>query len=98
MEKMLKKGSKDTKHSHLKHPINNPNNPPIQRTDKGRNYSCIFITDKGYRFKCMASKHPHPKYYITMYMQMAHTVSTPYTAFLQLLLSKRLNVCKCKYK
>ena len=68
MEKTLKGNSKDMRHSHLEHPIDDTNNPPIQRTDKGRIYNCIFIIDRDYRPKCMASKYLYFKYYIAMHM------------------------------
>jgi len=81
------------KHGHLEHFIDNTNNPPIQKTDKSKVYSCIFIIDRGYRPKYMASKHLCPKYYIVMYMWMAHTINMPCATFLQLLLNKRLTIC-----
>ena len=90
---MLERGNKNTRHSHLEHPINNTNNPLIQKTDKGRIYSCVFIINKGYRPKCMANKHPCPKYYTAIYIWIVYIVSTPCTAFLQLLLSKKSTIC-----
>ena len=64
--------------------------PPIQRTNEGRIYSCLFTIDGGLRPKCMAYKHPRPKYHTLMYMRMAYSVSTPYTTILQPPLSKGL--------
>ena len=73
---------KDHKNNYMEYPIVKSDSPPIQKTDKGRIYSRIPTIDKGPRPKCMASKHPYPKYYATLYLRMAHTVSTPYTTLL----------------
>ena len=67
--------------------------PPIQRTNEGRIYSCLFTMDGGPRPKYMAYKHLYPKYHTLMHMWMAYLVSTPYTTILQLLLSKGLATC-----
>ena len=86
----MERGSKSTRRSHMEHPIVDANSPPIQRTNEGRIYSCLFTTDGGPRPKCMARKHPHPKYYTLMHMRMACSVSMLYTTILQPPLSKGL--------
>ena len=87
---MMERGSKSIKCSYIKYPIANADSPSIQRTNKGRIYSCLPITDGGLRPKCMARKHLCPKYYTSMHMRMAYSVSTPYTTILQPPLSKGL--------
>ena len=84
----IKRGSKSTRCSHIEHPIVNANSPPIQRTNEGRIYSCLFTTDRGPRPKRIAYKYPHPKYYTLIHMWMAYSVSTLYTTILQPLFSK----------
>ena len=84
----MEKGSKNTRRSYMEHPIVNTNSPPIQRTNKGRIYSCFPITNEGLRPKCMAYKHLCPKYHTLMHMRMAYLVNTPYTTILQPPLSK----------
>ena len=78
MEKMLEEGSKNIKCSHLKHPINDTNNPPIQKTDKGKVYSCVFTMDKSHRPKCMASKHPCSKHYTIIVTDYQYHTKTPF--------------------
>ena len=82
MEVVLGKNRKNKKSNYIEHPIIKGNSPPIQRTDKGRIYSRISTTDGGPRPKCMASKYPRPKYYATLHLWMAYTVSTLYTTLL----------------
>ena len=84
----MERGSKNIRHSYMEHPIVNTNSSPIQRTNKGRIYSCLSTMDGGPRPKCIAHKHLHSKYYTSMHMRMAYSVSTPYTTILQLPLSK----------
>ena len=48
----------------------------------------FFTIDRGLRPKCIAHKHPCPKYYTLMHMRIAYSVSTPYTTILQPPLSK----------
>ena len=86
----MERGSKSTRYSHIEHPMVDANSPPIQKTNKGRIYSCFFTIDGGPRPKCMAYKHPRPKYYTLIHMRMAYLVSTPYTTILQPPLSKGL--------
>ena len=86
----MEKGSKSTGRSYIEHPIVNADSPPIQRTNEGRIYSCLFTMDGGPRPKCIARKHSRPKYHTLMHMRMAYSVSTLYTTILQLPLSKGL--------
>ena len=55
---------------------------PIQRTDKGKIYSCISTTDGGPRPKYMANKHPYPEYHAILHLRMAYTVNTLYNTIL----------------
>ena len=90
MEAALGKGRESKKSNYVEHPMVEGDSPPIRRTDEGRIYGRIPTTDGGPRPKCMARKHPHPKYYTSMHMRMAYSVSTLYTTILQPLLSKGL--------
>ena len=94
----MEKGSESTRRSHMEYPIIDTDSPPIQRTNKGRIYSCLLTTDGGPRPKRMAHKHLRPKYYTLMYMRMAYSVSTLYTTILQLPLSKGLATYQCRHK
>ena len=69
-------GSENTRRSYMEHPMVDTDSPPIRRTDKGRIYSRLPTTDRGPRPKCMARKHPRAKYYASIHMRMAYTVST----------------------
>jgi len=82
MEATMEGGSENTRRSHMEHPMVDTDSPPIQRTNEGRIYSCLPTTDGDPRPKRMASKHPRSKYYTSMYMRMARSVSTPHTAIL----------------
>ena len=82
----------------MEHPIVKGNSPPIRRTDEGRIYGSVSTTDRDPRPKRMASKHLRPKYYTTLYLRMAHTVSTLRTTFLQLPYGKGLAICQGGYK
>ena len=95
---MMEGGNKNTRCSHMEHPIVDADSPPIQRTNKGRIYSCLPTTDGGLRPKCMARKHPRPKYHTSMHMRMAYSVSTPYTTILQPPLSKGLVTYQYRHK
>ena len=86
----MEKGSENTRRSHIKHPIVDANSPPIQRTNKGRIYSCLPTIDRGPRPKRIAYKHLRPKYHTSIHMRMAYSVSTLYTTILQPPLSKGL--------
>ena len=83
VETTLEEGRESTKSNHIKYPIGEADSPPIQRTDEGRIYSCISTTDKDPRAKYMASKHPYFKYYTTLHLRMAYTVSAPCNTLLQ---------------
>ena len=77
METTLEKGYESAKSSYVEHPIVKGDSPPIQRTDEGRIYGSVSTTDRDPRPKRMASKHLCPKYYTTLHLRMAYTVSTP---------------------
>jgi hypothetical protein len=65
---MLEEGHKSIKSNYIEYPIVEANSPPIQRTDEGRIYSCIFTIDRDPRAKYMASKHLCAKYYTILYL------------------------------
>ena len=66
--------------------------PPIQRTDEGRIYGCIFTLDGDPRAKHMVSKYLYAKYYTILLLRMAYAVSTLYNTFLQPPHGKRLAI------
>jgi len=82
VEATLEEGGEDTESNHVEHPMDDTDSPPIRRTDEGRIYGRLFTTDRGYRTKRMASKHPCPTNYTALYVRMAHTISTPRATFL----------------
>ena len=88
METTLEEGCESAKSSYVEHPMVKGDSPPIRRTDEGRIYGSVSTTDRDPRPKRMASKHSCPKYYITLYLQMAYTVSTPCITLLQPLYGK----------
>ena len=94
----MEKGSKNTRHSYMEHPIVDASSPPIQRTNEGRIYSYLPTMDGGLRPKRMAYKHPCPKYYTLMHMRMAYSVSTLYTTILQPPLNKGLATRQYRHK
>ena len=73
----MEEGGKSAESNHMKHPMDNSNSPPIQRTVKGKVYGRLPTTDRDPRTKRMASKHPCPVNYTTLYMRMAYINSTP---------------------
>ena len=87
MEVAMEEGGESVKSNHVEHPIDDSDSPPIQRTVEGRVYSRLSTTDRDPRTKCMASKHPRPINYTTLYVRMAYINSTPYITLLQLLYS-----------
>ena len=82
----------------MEHFMVDADSPPIRRTNEGRIYSCFFTMDGGLRPKYMAYKHLCPKYYTSMHMRMAYSVSTLYITILQPLLSKGLATRQYRYK
>ena len=90
MEAKMEGGSENTRRSHMEHSIVDTDSLPIRRTHKGRIYSRLPTIDRGPRSKRIARKHLCSKYYTLTHIQMAYTVSTPYTAVLQPPLSKGL--------
>ena len=93
IEAVLRKGRESIKSNYIEHPMVEGDSPPIQRTDKGRIYSRILTMDRGPRAKCMANKHLYLKYYTTLYLWMAYTVSTLYIIILHLPYGKRPVIC-----
>ena len=83
VETTLEEGRESAKSNHVEHPIVEGDSPPIQRTDEGRIHSCIFTSDGDPRAKRIASKHLYAKYYTTLLLQVAYTVSTPCNTLLQ---------------
>ena len=73
----MEKGGESAESNHIKHPMDDSDSPPIQRTVEGRVYGRIPTTDRDLRTKCMASKYPYPTNYTTLYMRMAYINSTP---------------------
>ena len=82
VETTLKEGHESAKSNHMEHPIVEGNSPPIQKTDEGRIYSCIFTLDGDPRAKHIASKHLYAKYYTILLLRIAYAVSTPYNTIL----------------
>ena len=72
----MEEGGESAENNHVKHPIDNSDSPPIQRTVEGRVYSRLPTTDRDPRTKRMASKHLYPVNYTTLYVRMAYTNST----------------------
>ena len=68
METALGKGYKSKKSNYIKYFIVKGDSPPIQRTDKGRIYSCIFTMDKSPRPKYITSKYLYSKYHATLHL------------------------------
>ena len=79
---VMEEGSKSAESNHMEHPIDDSDSPPIQRTVKGKVYGRLSTTDRDPRTKYIASKHPHPTNYTTLYVRMAYTNSTSYTTLL----------------
>ena len=78
----MEEGGESAESNHIEHPIDNSDSPPIQRTVKGRVYSCLPTIDRGLRTKYIANKYPYPTNYTTLYVQMAYINSTLYTTLL----------------
>ena len=88
----LKEGRESVKNNHIEHPIVEGDSSPIQKTDEGRIYSCIFTLDRDFRAKYIASKYLYTKYYTILLLRMAHAVSTLCNTILQLPHRKRLAI------
>ena len=88
----LEEGRESTKSNHIEHPMVEGNSPPIQRTDEGRIYNCIFTLNGDSRAKYIANKHLYTKYYTILLLRMAYAVSTLYNTILQPLYRKRLAI------
>ena len=83
----MEEGGKSAKSNHIKHPIDNSDSPPIQRTVEGRVYSYLFTINRDPRTKYIANKYLYPTNYTILYMRMAYINSTLYITLLQLLYS-----------
>ena len=77
VEAAMEEGGESAESNHVEHPIDDSDSPPIQRTVEGRVYGRFPTTDRDPRTKRMASKHPCPANYTTLYVRMAYTNSTP---------------------
>ena len=98
MEIIIEEGRERAKSNYVEYPIGEANSPPIRRTDEGRIYGRISTTDRDPRAKRIASKYLYTKYYTTLYLRMAYTVSTPRNTLLQLPHGKRPAICLGGYK
>ena len=78
----MEKGGESAESNHMKHPIDDSNSPPIQRTVKGRVYSRLPTMDRDPRTKYIANKYLYPINYTILYMRMAYINSTPYITLL----------------
>ena len=72
----MEEGGESAESNHVEHLMDDSNSPPIQRTVEGRVYSRLFTMDRDPRTKYMASKHPYPTNYTTLYVWMAYTNNT----------------------
>ena len=72
----MEKGGESAESNHVKHPINDSDSPPIQRTVEGKIYGRLPTIDRDPRTKRMASKYLHPTNYTILYMRMAYINST----------------------
>jgi len=82
MEIIIEGGSKNIRRSYMEYPIVSINSLPISRTNKGRIYSRLSITDGDSRPKYIASKHLYSKYYTLIYIWRARLISALYTTIL----------------
>ena len=78
----MEKGGESAESNHIKHPIDNSDSPPIQRTVKGRVYSHLFTINRDPRTKYIANKHLYPINYTILYMRIAYINNTLYTTLL----------------
>ena len=78
----MEEGSESIESNHVKHPIDDSNSPSIQRTVKGRVYSCLPTIDRDLRTKYIVNKHPYPTIYTILYVRTAYINSTLYTTLL----------------
>ena len=79
----MEEGGKSAESNYVKHPMDNSDSPSIQRTVEGRVYGRLLTIDRDPRTKYIASKHPHPTNYTTLYVRMAYTNSTLCATLLQ---------------
>ena len=79
---VMEEGGKSAESNYIKHPIDNSNSPPIQRTVEGRVYGRLFTINRDPRTKCIINKYLYPINYTTLYMRMAYINSTPYITLL----------------
>ena len=78
----MEEGGESAKSNHIKHPMDDSNSPPIQRTVKGRVYGRLSTIDRNPRIKHIVSKYLCPANYTTLYMRIAYINSMPYTTLL----------------
>ena len=78
----MEEGGESAESNHVKHPIDDSDSPPIQRTVEGRVYGRLPTTDRDLRTKRMVSKYLYPANYTTLYVRMAYINSTLYITLL----------------
>ena len=78
----MEEGGESTENNHIKHPIDDSDSPPIQRTVEGRVYSRLSTMDRDPRTKRIINKYLCPTNYTTLYVRMAYINSTLYTTLL----------------
>ena len=98
VEIMLGEGRESAKGNYIEYPMVKGDSPLIQRTDKGRIYSSISTTDGDFRAKYIASKHLCTKYYTTLLLRVAYTVSMLCNTLLQLPHRKKPAIRQNEYK
>ena len=78
----MEEGGESAKSNHVKHPIDDSDSPPIQRTVKGRVYGRLSTTDRDPKTKYIANKYLYPTNYTILYMRMAYINSILYVTLL----------------
>ena len=73
----MEEGGESAESNYIKHPMDDSDSPPIQRTVKGRVYGRLSTMDRDFRTKCMASEHLYPANYTILYVQMVYINSIP---------------------
>ena len=79
----MEKGGESAESNHMKHPMDDSDFPPIQKTVEDRVYGRLPTTDRDPRTKYIANKYLCPINYTILYMRMAYINSTPYATLLQ---------------
>ena len=98
VETTLEEGRESVENNYVEYPIVKADSPPIRRTDEGRIYGRLPTTDRGPRTKRIACKYLRQKYYTTLHLRMAYTVSTLRNTVLQPPHGKRPAIRQGGYK